>query len=314
LANKLAGKLKRIRYFRNRRWNSLIEVKPLGRVKPFFVDEANLLLPRDRFVRYLDALVTEYGVRGIWRARYVSNIRGVHRASVRQSVGPEVRKVTVIFPRKDSYLNYEMDFDVVRAETLTCTGEIRWRGRIDSQVKNYEIGLFDDRYKPVDQYPVPGADNTELDLVYDFRVQNLIYPEPLLDRTRIEGMEVEYEAGFVEYRGKMYRNPHVDAQMRFRWEFHNDRDKPLTLVHWGMPLSVLYEDNLHCSQINVDITFPDRTVDPRKSVRYEFTTVIPLWAYGRVSLAHAVNVYEDGLLRYSGGPFYCFEVFRIVLP
>lgn len=314
LSNKAIGRARSLRYRRNRVWNEIADVKPMSRLKPFYVQSADLLAPKGSFVIYRDVHVFKYGTESIWKAKYVSNVRGVHRASIVQRIGPSEVRVTAIFPSYGSWLDYEMAYRIERAETAPASGVITWRMRQDSVTKNYEFGLFDDRYKPVAEYPVSGVDNAELTLAYSFSVANLIYPLPLLEGLEITDMKAEFLDGFVLFGGKRYKDPYMNNAIRYSYTVRNGRDKPLVLKHWGMPLSVLYEDDRHVSQINVDITFPDRTLSPKATTSYTFTVNLHPAFYGKIALAHAVRYLEDGTLRYAGGPCFQVECFRLLLP
>jgi len=206
LSARAVGFLKSSRYARNRRWNSFADIRVLSRLKPFYVDSSDLLAPRGSFVVYKDVHVFKYGTETIFRARYIGTLRKPSAAKVIQTIGADKRVVRVIYPTR-GYYDCEVPHKIDYVGTTKATAEIRWRLRGDLQVKNFEFGLFDDRYKPVDEYPVLGADNAELTLAYDFKVGNSIYPAPIPEGVSITDMRVELRSGFAILTGSIIKTP-----------------------------------------------------------------------------------------------------------
>jgi hypothetical protein len=177
----------------------------------------------------------------------------------------------------------------------------------------YPVGLLDDHYKPVSEYPVGGVDNAVLDIPYSWRVENKVYPSPPAEVV-FDNLSVSYQSGFVSYEGKYYKDPAVNNTVRVSARVTNRSSYTLTAKHYGLVVSVLYEDNAHVSQANVSVSFPDTTLSPGASKSYYFDVNLPAWAYGKVAVAHALRFYRDTTLFWTGGPLFCFEVFRLRLP
>jgi len=311
---RVKGFLKTLEYSRDSRRNAIADVRVLSRLgKPFYVDQSMLLAPKGSFVIYKNVHVFKYGTETIFRARYISSLYTVSKAKVTQTIGEDKKVVTVIFPPR-GYYDCDLPHRITRVGKETATAEILWRMRVDRQVKEYNFGLFDDRFKPVDEYPVAGADNAELTLSYDFSEANLVYPTPLPSGLRITNMSVRFASGFVLFQDKYYKDPQMNNTVEFSWTLVNDTSYPLTVKHWGLPISVLYEDSRHVSQVNADISVSDRSVPAGSSTRYTYSVNLPAWAYGHIALAHAVKVYRPGALLYGGGPLFQFDVFRLRLP
>ncbi len=180
--------------------------------------------------------------------------------------------------------------------------------------QTYPIGLYDDRYKPVSEYPVEGVNNAVLDAPYSWRVENRVYPMPAPDGFVFDNLSVILLSGFINYEGKHYKDPATNNIVRATVRFTNNTAYTLTLRHYGLVLAVLYEDDMHASQGLVDVTFPDTTLLRGSRIEYYFDVSLPTWAYGKVLLAHAINFYIGNRLYWTGGPLYCFEVFRVRLP
>ncbi|MEM2352298.1 MAG: hypothetical protein QXT26_07810, partial [Thermoproteota archaeon] len=127
-------------------------------------------------------------------------------------------------------------------------------------------------------------------------------------------LSVNYVSGFTEYEGKRYKDPRVDNRVRVAAKINNNTGSTVRVAHWGFPLSVLYEDNRHVSQVDVAVSFPTRTISNGDSYSYSIEFNLPEWCYGKVAAAHALSFYKNGNPIYYGGPLYQFEVFRLRLP
>jgi hypothetical protein len=208
---------------------------------------------------------------------------------------------------------------------LSCTaksyprprGPIRYiiaRRRIHTVLSQiYPVGLLDDRYKPVSEYPVSGVDNAELDIPYSWRVENTVYPPPPAGVV-FDNLSVSFQSGFISHGDKYYKDPSVNNTVRVTARITNRSDHTLTAKHYGLVVLVLYEDNRHVSQTDVNVSFPDITLSPGASRSYYLDVNLPAWAYGRVAIVHGLRFFRDNSLLWIGGPFYCFEVFRLRLP
>ena len=307
------GIVKSRRYIRNSRWNAISDVRILSRRKPFYVESSLLLAPRGSFTIYRNVHAFKHGTECLFRAKYVGELFTPSKAKVKQTIGAEERIVWVLFPTK-GYYEHDVPYKVEKAEVVTATAEIRWRGRIDSQVKNYTFGLFDKSLKRAEEYPVAGVDNTILDIAYDFKVGNFIYPEPLPEGVSITDMRIEFKLGFCYFDGDYFKDPGTNNVVKFSWRLWNRTGRTLTIRHFGLPITCLYEDRRRVSQANSDVFIADRTVAHGHSTFFEGETAIPAWCYGHTAVCHVVNVYKDGMLIYGGGPFFCINVYRLLLP
>jgi len=224
--------------------------------------------------------------------------------------------VTVIFMPLAPY-SRTMKKKITDPEALRCSATVtsaRGFFRYDAVNETYNVGLFDDRYKPAGEYPVAGADNAVLDIAYSWKVTNLVYPTPLPSGLTFDSMSVEFRSGFLAYGGKRYKDPATNNIVRVRARIKNNTGAAITVKHWGFPLTVLYEDNRRVSQVNVDVTFPDRTIYNGQYYSYYLDIPLPTWCYGKVAFAHALSVYKEGMPIYFGGPLWQTECFRLRLP
>lgn len=313
LPTRVLGVLKSISYSRQTRINAVSDVRIMSRMKPVYVDSSSLLAPKDSFIIYKDVHVFEYGTKSLYHAKYIYDLRKPGSALVKQSIGNVAKHVRVIFPTR-GYYELDVEYPVTKPENVTCKSEITWRMRGDSQTKTYALGLFDPSLKPVGEYPVPDADNAELTLSYTWEDKNFIYPTPIPSGLNITDMKVEYVSGWCFFKGGYYKDPSMNNQVRLSWTLKNNMGKTIKVVHWGVPVSVLYEDGLHVSQVNVSVSVPTQTIMSGSSVGYFFTINLPTWAYGHVCVAHAVRVFEDSMITYAGGPCFQFTVGRLRLP
>lgn len=237
-------------------------------------------------------------------------------ATLTHIVGENKHIVEVIFMPLAPY-SHGMKKIVGNPEALKCSAAVTSASglfRYDAVDETFNIGVFDDRHKPVGEYPVSGADNVVLDLVYSWGVKNTIYPTPVPPGLIFDSLSVELVSGFMKFEGKNYTDPSVNNKVRIRARIVNGTGATILLKHLGLPLSVVYEDNLRVSQINASVSFPDKTLGNGQTYSYYLDVNLPAWCYGKVGIAHAINVYKGGMYIYGGGPFYCFEVFRLRLP
>jgi hypothetical protein len=286
----------------------------MSRLKPFYVEKCDLLAPKDSFAVYRNVYVFEAGTEVIFRGRYVSTLFKPSTAKVVQSIDEDKRIVRVLFPGRGSYYECDVKHKIDKVGTLTATASISWRLRGDVQTKNYEVGLFDWRDKPVSEYPVSGADNAVLDLAYSWKDGNFVYPPQLPEGLSFTDMALSFESGFCPFKGRYYKDPTVNNVLRLRFRVLNNTGKPVTIKFWGAPFSVLYEDLRHVSQVNINLSVEDRMVQNGYSTEYSFTINIPPWAYGKIAPALAFRIYRNGMLVYGGGPFFQASVGRLLLP
>lgn len=262
---------------------------------------------------YRDLYLTRVGDKLTYAVRYSNETARPVTGDVDQSIGDVAKKVTVLFMPKAPY-DLETEYGVEDPVTLVCSGSIKSGIWSDSVSDQYPIGVFDDRSKPVGEYPVSGIDNAILDLAYDWKIENLVYPLPLASELRISNMSVRIVSGFTLFEGKYYKDPSSNNTVEIRWTLKNVGDRTITINHWGLPLSVVYEDSRRVSQMDVDVSVGRRTLGINTSTDYAIRFNLPIWNYGRVAVAHAVEVLKDSMPLYYGGPFMCFEVGRLRLP
>ena len=244
---------------------------------------------------------------------------------ITQRVDGKSREDVVLF-LPQSYFDVKVDYEVQEPKTITYRVDTAPRLKapvrylIDSVrlstslTQTYPIGLYDDRYKPTSEYPVVGVDNAVLDIPYTWRVENKVYPENTPPELYFENLSISYLSGFVAYGGKYYRDPSTNNTVRISAKVRNATGYALDVEHWGLLVAVLYDDDRHVSAANVDVSFPSFTLYNNQIKDYTLDVNLPTWAYGKVAVAHALNFYRGGTLIYGGGPFYCFEVFRLRLP
>jgi len=293
--------------------NELVKFKPLAIMKAVAITGSKFSGYRTTI---RNAYIGRYGDELAYVVSYRNQLTRPNVAKITQRIGDVIGVVTVLFMPKAPY-TYELKKTLTDPESLTCaasaTSELGLF-RYDSLSETYNVGLFDDRFKPSAEYPVSGADNAVLDIAYDWRVANFVYPTPLPSGLAFDSMSVEFRGGFLLYEGRRYKDPVVNNTLRVRARIRNNTGDAITVRNWGFPLSVLYEDNRHVSQVNVDVSFPDRTVSNGGYYSYAIDFNLPTWCYGRVCASHAVNVYKRGYYIYGGGPVFCLEVFRLRLP
>jgi hypothetical protein len=158
--------------------------------------------------------------------------------------------------------------------------------------------------KPVSEYPVDGADNVVLDVAYRWSDGSSVYPSELPPGLSFTNMGYEYLSGFVEYGGRMYKDPNVDNVVRVRATINNGTGGAVSVSHYGLPLSVLYEDDRHVSQIDAPVSFPSFDLGDGRSYSYSFDVALPDWCYGHVAVAHAIRFVRGGMPIYYGGPLW----------
>jgi len=293
--------------------NELVKVKPLALMKAVTVTGSNFSGYRTTI---RNAYVGRYGDELVYKVDYKSQLARPTMAKITQKMGDITDTINVLFMPEAPY-THEVKKTLTDPESLPCSSSVTSElgfFKYDSISETYNVGLFDDRYKPSREYPVSGADNAVLDIAYDWRVTNLVYPLPLPSGLTFNSMSVQLRSGFLSYEGKPYKDPGVNNTVRVLARIRNNTGTPITVKHWGLPLSVLYEDNRRVSQINVDVSFPDRTIPNGGYYNYYLDFNLPAWCYGRVAAAHAMSFYRRGLYFYGGGPLWQFEVFRLLLP
>lgn len=305
--------LKTIRFRRDRLLNTAVKVKPFLTVKGIAVEGTDFSGYRTTI---RNAYVSKYGDELKYKARYKNQRAIPLMGKIAQKMNGAEHLVHVLFMPLAPYES-EVSHILDEPKALSCSVEVTAETglfRYDSVSERFNVGLFDDRYKPTDEYPVRGVDNAVLDIGYDFRVANTVYPLPLPSGLTFEGMSVSYRSGFLLYEGKRYMDPAVNNTIRVAATIRNNTGATIGIKHWGFPLSVLYEDNRRVSQIDVSVSFPTRMIANRSTSSYYLDFNLPGWNYGKISAAHAMRVYKAGMSIYFGGPMWCLECFRLRLP
>ena len=234
----------------------------------------------------------------------------------------DVSREDMVLFLPQSYFDIEVEYTVSEPKTITCSIDtaphaktpLRYLRLSTSLTQTYPIGLYDDRYKPTSEYPVAGADNAVLDIPYTWKVENKVYPENIPTGLYFENLSISYLSGFVNYGGKYYKDPSTNNTVRISARIRNLTGYTLTVSHWGLMLAVLYDGDRNVSATNVNVSFSPFTLYNTQTKDYTLNINLPTWAYGKVAIAHAMNFYRGDTLIYVGGPFYCFEVFRLRLP
>jgi hypothetical protein len=262
-----------------------------------------------------------------FKATYKYSGRKPEAIRLYQSIDGTSQEKVVLFTPKSQYL-MEVSKKITDPANINCKAEtMPRRERVlpyirdyireaNTLIQTYPIGLYDDRYKPVSEYPVSGVDNAVLDIAYSWKVQNTVYPTPVPSGITIDTLSLTYYSGFIDYEGKKYKDPTKNNTVKVKARIVNNTGYSLTLSNYGLVVSTLYEDNIHVSQAVVDIgnQFPSTSLPDGAYYIYELSVNLPTWAYGRVAIAHAINFIRGNTLFWTGGPFYCFEVFRLRLP
>lgn len=258
-----------------------------------------------------------------FRCRYTYSGMAPDIVVVQQSIDGEAKTLNVLFTGKGSYYDLDVTTKVSGPKNVVCKAYTKPKVSVPIQkmrkynelTQTYPVGLFDERPKPVSEYPVSDASNAVLDLPYSWSVGNSVYPEPVLPGLSFTDMSVGY-SGFLRYEDKYYKDPTRNNSVVIAYRIVNDTAYDLSVSHYGLLLSVLYEDNRHVSQVNIGVDFPSFTLNKGQYKDCSISVNLPSWAYGRVAMAHALNFYdrETGMLKYVGGPFYRFEIFRLRLP
>jgi len=265
---------------------------------------------------YRGAYIAVYGDEVSYRAWFKNRVAIPLVAKTEINLEEAKKIIHVLFMPMAVYES-ELRYTVERPEYLRASASaVSETGlfRYDRINETFTVGVLDDRYKPVGEYPVSGVDNAVLDLTYDWRVANLIYPLPLPEGLSFDTMSVSIRSGLLNYAGKFYKDPTVNNVVRAAARIRNNTGSTITVRHWGFPLSVLYEDRRHVSQVNIDVSFPERRIPHGGSYSYYIDFNLPTWAYGHIAAAHALNIYKDQMYIYGGGPCFQFEVFRLRLP
>jgi len=266
-----------------------------------------------------NAYIGKYGDELHYKVDYTSNLVRPTIAKITQSIGDVKTIKTVLFKHRGETYSITVDKKLEKPESLRCSASVTSElglFKYDSISETYDVGLFDDRYKPVSEYPISNADNVVLDVAYDWKIGVSVYPPELPSGLIIDKISVSFLSGFIDYERKKYKDPSVNNTIRLRARIVNKTGDILKFEHWGTPLSVLYEDNKHVSQINVDVGIPTRTLyGYGEYYEYYLDINLPTWCYGKIAVCHAMNFYKGGKLYiYGGGPFICLESFRLRLP
>ncbi|GAH63730.1 unnamed protein product [marine sediment metagenome] len=202
---------------------------------------------------YGDLFLSKYGDELSLAGKYKNEIKKPTKANVVQVIGDVSEKMVVYFMPEATY-DLTTKYKIDRPLILGCNGEIisgPWR---DSITDSYPIGIFDDTFKPTAEYPVAGVDNVVLDLAYTWGVKNVIYPLPLATELSIDNIKIEMVSGFHRFEGKYYKDAASNNTIRLKYRLRNIGNKTIKTKHWGTPLTVMFDDGSHVSQMDVNVS------------------------------------------------------------
>lgn len=308
------GRIGRARFARDGLKNSLnTVVRPLRVIKSIDIEKTEF--SGYRFTSS-SANIIKLGDELSYRVDYRSLRATPVAGEITQRMGAKEDKILVLFMPYAPWF-FESRYALSEPQRLECSSEVLALAgvfRYDRVTETFPVGLLDDRYKPDGEFPVSGADNVVLDVAYDWRVQNTVYPTPLPPGLSFDLMSVSVVSGFYPYEGKQYKDPAVENRIRVGARIVNNTGAAIRATNWGAPLSVMGEDNRHVAQINCDISFPARDIPNGGTYSYSIDLNLPTWAYGKIALAHAINFYKAGMYIGGLGPLWQFEAFRLRLP
>jgi len=153
-------------------------VRPLALVKAIMITGTKFSGYRTIF---RNAYISRYGDELSYQVNVKNQLGRPTIATMTQAMGEEKEATTILFGPFAPY-SRTMKKALTDPASLRCTTTVTSAAglfRYDSITETYNVGLFDDRYKPSEEYPVAGADNAILDIAYSWRITNLIYPTPL---------------------------------------------------------------------------------------------------------------------------------------
>ncbi len=259
-----------------------------------------------------------YGNELSYKVGYKSQFKRPTMAKLVQSIGDVEETTHTLFMPEAPYTK-TVKKPITKPEALACAASvISEKGffKYDALSEQFNVGVFDDRYKSVAEYPVSGVDNAILDLSYNWKVENKVYPMPLPSGLSFYNFDVIASSGFLAHSGKYYKDPSVTNYVTVLATIKNRTGAKIRIEHWGLPISVLYEENKRVSQSDLgDIYFtPSRDIANGTDYGCGWTIALPDWCYGKIAVAYAMNFYKDGMFIYGGGPLFQFEIFRILLP
>lgn len=260
-------------------------------------------------------LVSRYGDELVFSSIFENESRRPTIAKVRASVDGKGKLMHVLF-MPNSYYELDVGYSVVRPSYVSFKSSVEseYGSTYDELSLNYALGVLDNRPKPVSEYPIYGCDNVELDLYYDWRVGSYVYPSTLPSGLSFSNLSLSYVYGFIWYEGVAYKDPRVNNRVRACCTVRNNTGSTIRMVHYGLPISVMYEDNRHVSQLNAPISFPTVNMPSGSSYSYCIDVNIPSQFYGRIAIAHALSFYKGDYPIYFGGPVFQFEAYRLLLP
>jgi hypothetical protein len=240
-----------------------------------------------------------------WEVEYISQTRAPILVEIEQGLGDVRKKVEVLFAAPYGRFKYAVEMEA-RPGEINAYAIVRspmgWT-RYDYVSEYFRLAVLR-LLKPVSEYPVEGADNVVLDITYAWRDGCFTYPPELPPGLSFVNMSYEYLRGFVEYGGTKYKDPNVDNVVRVRATIKNETGTTINISHYGFPISVLYEDGRHVSQIDAPVSFPTFNLENGKTYSYSFDVALPEWCYGHVAIAHAIRVQRDEMPIYYGGPLW----------
>jgi len=276
---------------------------------PFTIEAAQI----GPLYRYKDIYCTHSGQELTYAVSYQSHVVRPARTWIYQGIGDNKRRTVTIFLPKAAYTQ-KLKYKVEKPQKIHTYADIRIRRLISSArvEKDLEVGVLNYEPKPVEEYPVGGADNTTYGTEQTFEEGKKVYPHPVPDGVQFDISEPNFLSGVVVAEGDTFRVEPVNIS--FEYTLRNNTGETITASHWGFLLSVLYADKKHSSSADIDMSIEDREISNGASTSYSVRVTVPEWAYGYLVLTHALKLYRDNMLCYSGGPMWSIRLGRVFLP
>jgi len=290
LATKIIEGSKRREYFLRGLFGSLRLLKPLSFLKSVSVKDLSITGYRASF---RDAYVCEIGDELRLTAFYKSNSPIPVTADTIHRVDRVEEKITVLYMPFGEF-KIEIPYKVPSPVNISqWAGLIRWgRIKIDESSKSYPIAIPEYRIKPMEEYPVPDVHNAILPPEFSW-VWNPppTFYEPffwIIEEHLPMSVSVSF-SGFIEYRGRLYKDPGVNNRITLSWVITNRTDRPATIGHDGLFIYVWYPDMRAISGVEADVSFPTTVIPPEQSRSFSISANIPEWAYGRIEVIESLS-------------------------
>ena len=273
------------------------------------------------------AHIYKFGGTATVMAEYVNTSPVPHLANVKLEVDGSITMLKLLMGPNTRYQQTHT-FTVTEPKQYEITASISpTRPTIEARVSdsltiNVAVGLFDNRLKPVSEYPVSGAENAKLDIPYSFTGKTYIYPQQLPNGITINSIRATPVSGIITFEGQMYRHPLDIPYIELLFRVRNTSGADYIISYWGTVAIVIYDDPRYASLAEVTPHVPKRYTE--LSLRNNSTTTIkisipiPTQFYGYVLLGHLMKMYSiegsSRMFTYAGGVFTEQTIYRILLP